>query len=222
MDMESVRLEGPFNATGRRHAQPTADFRVPSARPSEEDSCAKKILTTLARRAYRRPVTDRDVEPLLRFYRDGRSEGNFETGIQTALGRLLVSPHFLFRVEREQPNVEPGGLYRLSDVELASRLSFFLWSSIPDDKLLDLAARGKLKDPKMLEQQVRRMLADSRATALVKNFGGQWLYLRNMRAVDPDATRFRISTTTCATPFCARPSCSSRVRCVRIGRSWSC
>ncbi len=101
-----------------------------------------------------------------------------------------MSPQFLFRLEREQPNVEPGGLYRLSDLELASRLSFFLWSSIPDDQLLDLAARGRLKDPKILEEQVRRMLADSRATALVKNFGGQWLFLRNMKAVDPDANAF--------------------------------
>ena len=191
MDMEYVRLEGPFNATGPGDTPSRRQiFVCRPARPTEEESCAKKILTTLARRAYRRPVTDGDVEPLLRFYRDGRSEGNFETGIQTALARLLVSPQFLFRLEREHQNVEPGGLYRLTDVELASRLSFFLWSSIPDDQLVDLAARGRLKDPKILEEQVRRMLADSRATALVKNFGGQWLFLRNMKAVDPDANAF--------------------------------
>ena len=191
MDMEYVRLEGPFSATGPGDTPSRRQiFLCRPARPSEEESCAKKILTTLARRAYRRPVTDGDVEPLLRFYRDGRREGNFETGIQTALGRLLVSPQFLFRLEREQANVEPGGFYRLSDLELASRLSFFLWSSIPDDQLLDVAARGRLKDPKILEEQVRRMLADSRATALVKNFGGQWLFLRNMKAVDPDANAF--------------------------------
>jgi mono/diheme cytochrome c family protein len=191
MDMEYVRLEGPFNATGPGDTPSRKQiFFCRPARPGEEESCAKKILATLARRAYRRPVTDGDVEPLLRFYREGRSEGNFERGIQTAIGRLLVSPQFLFRLEREQANVEPGGLYRLSDLELASRLSFFLWSSIPDDQLLDAAARGRLKDPKVLEEQVRRMLADSRATALVKNFGGQWLFLRNMKAVDPDANAF--------------------------------
>ncbi len=191
MDMEYVRLEGPFNATGPGDTPSRRQiFVCRPARPTEEEACAKKILTALARRAYRRPVTDGDVEPLLRFYRDGRSEGNFETGIQTALGRLLISPQFLFRLEREHQNVEPGGLYRLTDVELASRLSFFLWSSIPDDQLVDLAARGRLKDPKILEEQVRRMLADARATALVKNFGGQWLFLRNMKAVDPDANAF--------------------------------
>ena len=157
---------------------------------NDEESCAKKILTTLARRAYRRPVADADVEPLLRFYSKGRSEGTFEQGIQAALGRLLVSPQFLFRLERDPANLGPGGLFRISDLELASRLSFFIWSSIPDDQLLDVAARGRLKDPKILEEQVRRMLADSRATALVVNFGGQWLFLRNMKAVDPDANAF--------------------------------
>jgi mono/diheme cytochrome c family protein len=191
MDMEYVRLEGPFNATGPGDTPSRQQILVCQPfRPSEEDSCAKKILTPLARRAYRRTVTDADVEPLLRFYRSGRREGTFERGIQAALGRLLVSPQFLFRVERDPANLEPGGLYRISDVELASRLSFFLWSSIPDDQLLDVATRGRLKDPKILEEQVRRMLADSRATALVVNFGGQWLFLRNMKAVDPDANAF--------------------------------
>ncbi len=191
MDMEYVRLEGPFNATGPGDTPTRQQILVcQPSRPSEEDSCAKKILTPLARRAFRRTVTDADVEPLLRFYRSGRREGTFERGIQAALGRLLVSPQFLFRMERDPANLEPAGLYRISDVELASRLSFFLWSSIPDDQLLDVAARGRLKDPKILEEQVRRMLADSRATALVVNFGGQWLFLRNMKAVDPDANAF--------------------------------
>jgi mono/diheme cytochrome c family protein len=191
MDMEYVRLEGPFNATGPGDTPSRQQILVcQPLRPSEEDACAKKILTPLARRAFRRTVTDADVEPLLRFYRSGRREGTFERGIQAALGRLLVSPQFLFRLERDPANLEPGGLYRISDVELASRLSFFLWSSIPDDQLLDVAARGRLKDPKILEEQVRRMLADSRATALVVNFGGQWLFLRNMKAVDPDANAF--------------------------------
>jgi cytochrome c5 len=191
MDMEYVRLEGPFNAIGPGDTPSRRQILVcQPARPSEEESCAKKILTTLARRAFRRPVTDADVEPLVRFYRSGRSEGNFERGIQAGLERLLVSPQFLFRLERDPANFEAGGIYRISDLELASRLSFFIWSSIPDDQLLDVAARGRLKDPKILEEQVRRMLADSRATALVKNFGGQWLFLRNMKAVDPDANAF--------------------------------
>jgi hypothetical protein len=191
MDMEHVRLEGPFNATGPGDTPSRRQILVcQPARLSEEEACAKKILTALARRAYRRPVADADVEPLLRFYRSGRSEGTFERGIQAALGRLLVSPQFLFRLERDPANLGPGGLYRISDLELASRLSFFIWSSIPDDQLLDVAARGRLKDPKILEEQVRRMLADSRATALVVNFGGQWLFLRNMKAVDPDANAF--------------------------------
>ena len=191
MDMEYVRLEGPLNATGPGDTPSRRQiFICQPARPSEEESCAKKILTTLARRAYRRPVADVDVEPLLQSYRSGRSEGNFETGIQAALERLLISPPFLFRMELDPANLEPGGVYRISDLELASRLSFFLWSSIPDDELLDVAARGKLKDPNILEEQVRRMLADARATALVKNFGGQWLFLRNMKAVDPDPNKF--------------------------------
>jgi mono/diheme cytochrome c family protein len=218
MDMEYVRLEGPFDATGPgdtpsrqqifvcrptssgersgaglggpRKRSESSGVEGPPRVISEEDSCAKKILTPLARRAYRRPVVDADVEPLLRFYRSGRHEGTFERGIQAALGRLLVSPQFLFRLERDPADLGPGGPYRISDLELASRLSFFLWSSIPDDQLLDVAARGRLKDPKILEEQVRRMLADSRATALVVNFGGQWLFLRNMKAVDPDANAF--------------------------------
>jgi mono/diheme cytochrome c family protein len=192
MDMEYVRLEGPFNPTGpgdtpsRRRI-----FVCHPARPSEEEPCARKILGTLARRAYRRPVTSADVETLLRFYQIGRrDEGSFEMGIEAALERLLISPHFLFRVERDPTNVESGGVYRISDLELASRLSFFLWSSIPDDQLLDVAAGGKLRDPRVLEEQVRRMLADDRARALVTNFGSQWLFLRNLRAVDPNPNAF--------------------------------
>jgi hypothetical protein len=123
-------------------------------------------------------------------YRNGRRDGDFETGIQLALEGLLVSPHFLLRVERDPASVTGGAPYRISDLELASRLSFFLWSSIPDDKLLEAATRGELKDPKLLDQQVRRMLADSRATALVRNFTGQWLQLRNMRVMEPDPRVF--------------------------------
>ena len=190
MDVDYVRLEGPYDPTGpgdtpsRRRifvCQPTG--------PNDEEPCATEILTTLARRAYRRPATDSDVETLLRFYRIGRSEGTFERGIQEALTRLLVSPHFLFRIERD-PTSEADAIYRISDLELASRLSFFLWSSIPDDQLLDVAVRGELGDPATLEAQVRRMLADPRASAIATNFGGQWLRIRNLKAVDPDARAF--------------------------------
>ena len=194
MSVANVEIEGPFNVTGpgdtpsRRKifvCQPTG--------VSNEETCAKKILTTLARRAYRRPVTDRDLERLLGFYRAGRSQGDFEAGIRSALRGLLVSPNFLLRIEGAAATaaLRPvSTASRVSDVELASRLSFFLWSSIPDDELLDVATRGKLSDPKMLEQQVRRMLADPRAESLVTNFAGQWLYLRELRAVTPDPQIF--------------------------------
>jgi hypothetical protein len=143
-------------------------------------------LATLARRAYRRPVGDDDVAPLLEFYRVGHGdEGSFDGGIQLALKALLVSPEFLFRVQRDPAGAAPGSLYRIGDVELASRLSFFLWSSIPDDELLAAAERGTLSKPAELERQVRRMIADPRADAFVANFAGQWLYLRNLEAVIP-------------------------------------
>ena len=191
MAIERVQISGPFNATAPGDTPSRREIFV--CRPTgsqDEKACATKILGRLARRAYRRPVSDRDVQTLLGFYETGRNEVGFERGIQFALERLLVAPDFLFRAERDPATVAPGGSYRLSDLELASRLSFFLWSSIPDDELLDVAARGKLKDPAVLEQQVRRMLGDPRATALVKNFGGQWLYLRNMRQVRPDAQAY--------------------------------
>ena len=157
---------------------------------SDETACATKIVSTLARRAYRRSPTREDVQTLLGFYKEGRANGGFEAGIRSALERLLVSPDFLFRIEADPANVKPGTPYRLSDVELASRLSFFLWSSIPDDELLDLAIRGKLNDAKTLDLQVRRMLADPRArTALVQNFLSQWLQVRNVWLLTPDANR---------------------------------
>ena len=193
MDVDSVRLEGPYDPTGP--GDTPSRRRIFVCHPAEttdvaEEACATEILATLARRAYRRPVTDADVETLLRFYRTGRSEGTFERGIQEALTRLLVSPQFLFRIERDPANIPADAIYRISDLELAARLAFFLWSSIPDDQLLDVAARGALKDPDILDAQVRRMLADPRASALTKNFGGQWLFLRNLKAVDPDASAF--------------------------------
>jgi hypothetical protein len=154
----------------------------------EENGCARRILSNLAQRAYRRPVTKDDVQTLLDFYKGGRAEGNFDAGIRSALERLLVSPDFLFRIETDPPAAK--AVYRISDVELASRLSFFLWSSIPDPELLDAAMRGKLRDAKVFDAQVRRMLADPRArTALVQNFFSQWLQVRNVWLLTPDISR---------------------------------
>ena len=191
MDIDQVRLEGPFNPTGpgdtpsRRRI-----FVCRPAGPGDEEPCAERILATLARRAYRQPATGADVAELLRFYQAGRREGGFERGVQEALARILVSPRFLFRIERDPADVRAEAVYRISDLELASRLSFFLWSTMPDDELLDAAARGTLGEPGVLEAQVRRMLTDPRASALAKNFGGQWLHIRNLQAVDPDANAF--------------------------------
>ena len=189
--LDKVTIAGPFNATGRGDTPSRA--RIFVCRPAgaaDEEPCARTILSTLARRAFRRPVTDADVKPLLAFYRSGRSEGDFDHGIEKALRALLVSPDFLFRVERNPSGKAPASVSRIGDFELASRLSFFLWSSIPDDQLLDLAEKGKLKDPLVLGQQVRRMLDDERSQALVSNFAGQWLYLRNLSAQKPDPDAF--------------------------------
>jgi mono/diheme cytochrome c family protein len=161
------------------------------ANGADESPCATKILSNLARRAYRRAANDDDVQTLLGFYKRGRATGNFEDGIRSALERVLVSPDFLFRIEADPAGAEPGSVYRISDVELASRLSFFLWSSIPDDTLLDLAIRGQLHEPAVLEQQVSRMFADSRArTSLVHNFLEDWLQIRNVWLLNPDSTKF--------------------------------
>ena len=179
--LRSVEIVGPYGPTGPGNTP--ARERLFVCRPaaaSEEGRCARTILSTLARRAYRRPVTDEDLKPLMAFYEDGRAEGGFERGIEVGLQRLLVSPSFLFRVERDPSHVSAGIAYPVSDIELASRLSFFLWSSIPDDQLLDLAAQGKLRQPEVLDRQVRRMLADPRAESLANHFAGQWLFLRNL------------------------------------------
>ena len=184
--IDKVTITGPFSASGpgdtpsRRRI-----FVCYPATPGEEASCAKTILSTFARRAYRRPVSDSDLPRLLEFYNEGRTKAGFDAGIEMALRALLVSPRFLFRVESDPANITPNTVYPLGDIELASRLSFFLWSSIPDDELLDVASRGTLKDPAVLEQQVRRMLADARSTSLVSNFVGQWLQLRNVEAARP-------------------------------------
>jgi len=159
-------------------------------RTDEEDAYAKRILSTLMRRAYRRPVTDADVQKPMEFYRKARAEEGFEAGIETALSAVLASPEFLFRVEQDPTGVAPHTAYRLSDVALASRISFFLWSSIPDDELLDAAIRGELHKPRVLEKQVRRMLTDNRSRNLVNNFAEQWLYLRNLELLTPDLRLF--------------------------------
>ena len=162
-------------------------FVCKPATAAEETPCATKIVSTLARRAYRRPVTVSDTQVLMDFYKKGRAQGDFDAGIRSALERLLASPDFLFRIEREPAGVAPGAPYRITDLELASRLSFFLWSSGPDDTLLDVAQKGQLKNPVVLEQQVKRMLADPKArTALVNNFFAQWLQTRNVSAITPD------------------------------------
>ena len=189
--LESVAIDGPYDVTGTGEtASREKIFVCRPATSADEDTCATTILTTLARRAYRRPVTDADIQPLLGFYEIGRGEGTFDAGIQTALERILIDPEFLFRIERDPDSTAPGDIYRLTDLELASRLSFFVWSSIPDDTLLDVAARGELSDPAVLERQVRRMLADPRSRALVDNFAGQWLMLRNVRGFTPDPKIF--------------------------------
>lgn len=186
-----VSISGPYNPKGL--SETPSRRKIFNCRPvssADELACASKIVSTLARSAYRRPVTAGDLQPLLNLYKVGRKDGDFEAGIAMALERILVSPEFLFRIERDPPGVVPATAYRISDIELASRLSFFLWSSIPDNQLLNLAATGRLKDPAVLEQQVRRMLADPRSNALVTNFFGQWLYLRNMPGVHPDQDAF--------------------------------
>jgi hypothetical protein len=182
-----VRIQGPFNA--ERPADSASRRRILTCRPtlaSQESGCARQILTTLARRAYRRPPTAPELTKLMAFYDEGRKTGEFDDGIELALRLLLASPQFLVRAEREPATVAAGQSYRVTDLELASRLSFFLWSSIPDDTLLRLAGQGQLHQPQVLEQQVRRMLADPRAESLVSNFAQQLLYLRNLPATSPD------------------------------------
>ena len=183
----AITVTGPFDATGPGDTPSRRRIftcRPADAAPAAERACAAEILGTLARRAYRRPATGADVDLLLGFYEDGRADGGFEQGIEMALRRLLVSPEFLLRVERDPAGADAP--YRVSDLELASRLSFFLWSSLPDDELIETASRGALRDPAALEAQVRRMLADARSASLVTNFAAQWLYLRNLPAVSPD------------------------------------
>jgi mono/diheme cytochrome c family protein len=188
----SVTIAGPFAASGVAETPSRAAiFSCHPANRSAEAGCAKQIFSKLARRAYRRPVTDAELQVLLDFYEEGRTNVGFEGGVELALRRLLVSPEFLYRIEAAPAGAAAGSRpYQLDDLTLASRLSFFVWSSIPDDELLDLAVKGTLKKPEVLAQQVRRMIADPRSAALAKNFAGQWLYLRTLEGALPDVYLF--------------------------------
>jgi hypothetical protein len=191
---------GPFNPTGTGDTPSrTKIFICNPAGPASgkgsggagpEETCARSILARLTRLAYRGTVTPREIDTLIAFYKQGRARGDFETGIQEALARVLVAPRFLYRVEQEPARLPDGAAYRISDAELASRLSFFLWSSIPDEQLLDLAAKGRLRDPATLRQQVLRMVADRKADAFVSNFAGLWLYLRELASIQTEAPGF--------------------------------
>jgi hypothetical protein len=208
----SVRIDGPYTASSDRAVRLSASAGTPAdkqadqtvtetpsrrkifvcrpSRQAQEPACAAQILSALARRAYRRPVTRDDVEGLMQFYQTGRDQAGFDAGIEMAVRRLLADPEFLYRKEAEPIGVVAGVPYRISDYDLASRLSFFLWSSIPDDELLTLAQQGRLHDPVMLERQVKRMLADSKSTALVVNVAGQWLNLRSLQTQAPVVSAF--------------------------------
>ena len=192
--VSQVSISGPYAPEGA--GDTPSRKRLFICRPTggdhaQEEKCASMILSPVMRRAYRRPITKTDVDRSLAFYRKGRAQADFDTGIQMALEAVLINPEFLLRVESDPKNVPPGGVYRISDLELASRLSFFLWSSIPDDELLDTAVRSKLSQPAELEKQVRRMLTDRRSFNLATNFAGQWLRLRNLDALAPSTTVFR-------------------------------
>jgi len=189
--LSSVTVEGPFSDAGP--GDTASRRRIFVCRPKqerEEETCARTILSGLARRAYRRPTTTADVNTLMSFYQRGRRNGTFDAGIESALQRLFISPDFLFRLELDPPGSTPGTPHKISDIELASRLSFFLWSSIPDDELLEAATRGTFSTPAGLERQVRRMMADPRSKALVENFAAEWLQLRDLRNAVPDPDLF--------------------------------
>ncbi len=210
--LRSVEIAGPFDPTGPGNSPsrqriftchptiantstandqlPTPTSAAASPRNRDAETCARSILTALARRAYRRPVTSADIEPLMAFYRDASATGGFDEGVDQALQRLLISPEFLLRVEADPAGVPANTPYRVSDLELASRLSFFLWNSIPDDELLRIAEQRRLREPAVLDRQVRRMVADARFTSFVEQFAGQWLFLRNLTASIPVQQNF--------------------------------
>ncbi|MGK0298333.1 MAG: mono/diheme cytochrome c family protein [Gammaproteobacteria bacterium] len=189
--VSNITITGPNKVVGSGNTASRQKVFVctPSGKDDAE-SCARTILSGLARAAYRRPVVESDLDELMSFYRSASKQRGFESGIQMALRRILISPEFLFRIERDPPGIKPDTNYKISDIELASRLSFFLWSSIPDDELLSIAEAGKLSEPEVLKQQVVRMLVDSRSKALVENFAGQWLYLRNIKTINPSKDVF--------------------------------
>jgi hypothetical protein len=188
-----VEVEGPYNPLGA--GETPSQQKIFSCRPNRlnaELNCAKEILSKLARNAYRRPVTDLDINPLMRLYRSERKVGEFDRAIGMAIQGILISPKFLFRIEHDPDDINPDSAYPITDLELASRLSFFIWSSVPDESLIDLAARGKLRDPGVLEQQVLRMLQDPRSRSMVDNFASQWLHVRNLDLLSPpDPTVFK-------------------------------
>jgi hypothetical protein len=186
--LSDLSISGPFHPSGVSDT-PSREkvFICRPATGSDEFPCARKIIAKLARQAYRRPVNETDLEDLMGFYQRGRNKGDFETGITTALQAVISSPEFVFRFERAPAGTAAGANYRVSDLELASRLSYFIWSTAPDDQLISLASEGKLSNPIDLDKQVRRMLADPRSEALTANFASQWLHLQNLRAVQPDA-----------------------------------
>jgi hypothetical protein len=184
-------VTGPYNPTGP--GDTPSRRRIFSCRPAtaaDEESCARSIVTRLARTAYRGQATPEDITRLMAFYAEGKRGGNFERGVQLALQRMLASAKFALRIERDPANAAPGSVYPLADLDVASRLSFFLWSSLPDDELLKVAEQGRLKNPVILRQQARRMLADSKSEAMVSNFVGQWLYIRNLKNMVPLSTEF--------------------------------
>jgi hypothetical protein len=186
--LRELKIVGPKNVTGMSDTPSRRKiFTCRPAAGADEVPCVKKIVSALARQAYRRPVTDSDLEDLLSVYQQSRNTADFETGIRTVIQSIITDPEFVFRFERAPANVAQGTNYRISDLELASRLSYFLWSSAPDDQLITVASQGKLKDPSILDQQVRRMLKDPRSEALASIFAGEWLQLQNLRDVQPDA-----------------------------------
>jgi hypothetical protein len=186
-----VAINGPINASGPGDTPSRRTiFTCTPASQADEAACARQILENLAYRAYRRPVSDSAMDTIMSFYRDGREQRDFDTGIQYGLSRILVDPMFVFRFEEEPDNVRDGESYEIAPYELASRLSFFIWSSIPDEELLALADSGDLNKPKVLEAQIQRMLQDSKAEALVENFAAQWLSLRNLNTVNPVSEDF--------------------------------
>jgi hypothetical protein len=189
--VDHVDITGPLQATSS--GDTPSRRRIFSCKPAntaDETPCARKIISTLARRAYRNPVAATDLDSLMGFYEVARKKGGFEAGVQNALRVMLATPKFLFRAEPDPANVTPGQIYKIDDLSLASRLSFFLWSSIPDEELLAAAEQGKLKDPAVLNAQIKRMLADRKSLALTKNFAGQWLFLRNLQSSRPDNKTF--------------------------------